>query len=217
MKNSGLHPLLKGLPYWLYLIFVLCLAGILFLIFHLSGTNPSASSEVKVETNSSETDNLFSADETSVKKMIEDFEVNSHTINVYRSEDKRAEVYTGTYLKEWDDYFNSLDGTNNWTIVSESSVSKVKIVDTTTEKIVTLACVADSELSVDQSGKLLKQLPSDSFAGAYVFENTQGSWKVGSFINISDTTSARKTYNALPTDLQELNGPFSDLMKISCK
>jgi hypothetical protein len=77
--------------------------------------------------------------------------------------------------------------------------------------------VADSELSVDQSGKLLKQLPSDSFAGAYVFENTQGSWKVGSFINISDTTSARKTYNALPTDLQELNGPFSDLMKISCK
>jgi hypothetical protein len=217
MKKSGLHPLLKGLPYWLYLVFVLSLAGIIFLIFHLSSAsitgNPSAAAGAMTPAAGGN----FSPDEASIKSKIETFEVSAHTINVYRSAEKRASLYTGTYLQEWDDYFYSLDGTNNWTIVSQSTVSKVKIVSSSTEKIIALACVNDSELSVDPAGKLLKQLPAESFAGAYVFVNTAGTWKIGSFINVSEASSARKIYQAMPSDLQELSGPLSDLLKITCK
>lgn len=217
MKKTGLHPLLKGLPYWLYLVFAVGLAGILLLIIHLAKTISSDNSVGISAAHSVGTATLFSKDEASVKSLVEKFEVNSHTINVYRSTDKREEIYTGTYLKEWNDYFDSLNGNNNWTIVSESIVSKIKVVHSTEEKIIALACVTDSELSVDQAGKLLRQLPAESFTGAYVFVKIQGNWKIGSFVNISDSTAARKTYNAMPSDLQELNGPLSDLLNISCK
>ena len=217
MKKNGIAPLLKGLPYWLFIFIGLCLAGLLYFVYQNTRSSVSTSTAAGITASkSASSESTFTADEANVKTLIENFEVNAHTINTYRSADKRAAYYTGTYLDEWNEYFSSLDGTNNWTIVSQSSISKVKIVSSSVEKIIALACVNNSELSVDQDGKLLKQLPLDSFAGAYVFVPSGSAWKVANFLDVSDSNSARQTYASSPADLQELSGAISKLLQISC-
>lgn len=216
MKKNGVAPLLRGLPYWLYIFIGLCLAGILYFIYLNTRTSAAAALATSTEAANTAIQSTFTADEADVKKLIENFEVNAHNINTYRSADKRATYYTGTYLEEWNNYFASLDGTNSWTIVSKSSVSKLKVVSSSADEIVALACVSNSELSVDQKGKLLKQLPVDSFAGAYVFVPSGTAWKVANFIDVSDSNSARQTYASLPADLQELSGSISQLLQITC-
>jgi hypothetical protein len=151
-----------------------------------------------------------------VQALIKNYEVRGHSINTFRSADKRAQIYTGAFLDEWNAYYDSLDGSNNWTIVSEANVTQLKIVGYTDTKIIALACLSENELELDQKGKLVRQLPTNNFAGAYVFVSTEKTWKLANFINVTDTARARTIYNSLSNELKELSGPLSPLLKISC-
>lgn len=153
---------------------------------------------------------------TTVQILIKNYELKGHSINTFRSQEKRAEIYTGAFLTEWNDYYAALDGTNNWTIVSEANVTRLKILEYSDEKITALACLSENELELDQKGKLVRQLPAVNFAGAYIFVYTEKTWKLANFINVSDPARARSIYAALPQELQQLSGSIGPLLQISC-
>ena len=217
MNKNGIGPLLKGLPYWFLIPVGLLLAGSIFWLFTTIKPGSSAASTASTYKTSTPIVEITVDDQTQIiKDLIENFEVNAHTFNVYQSADKRAKFYTGTLLSEWNQYYSSLDGTNNWTIVSQTAVTNLKVVSQTDEKIIALACVSDSELEVDPKGKLLQQDPVNSFAGAYVFVKAGGTWKLAYFLNVTDTNTALAYYQKSAADLQELSGPVSDLTNIKC-
>ncbi len=151
-----------------------------------------------------------------VQALIKNYELKGHSINTFRSADKRAQIYSGAFLDEWNAYYDSLDGTNNWTIVSEANVTQLKIVDYTDTKIIALACLSENELELDQKGKLVRQLPTNDFAGAYVFVSSEKTWKLANFINVTDAARARTIYNSSSDELKELSGSIAPLLKISC-
>ena len=158
------------------------------------------------------------ADEKSATMLalIKNYELKGHSINTFRSQEKRSEIYTGAFLTEWNNYYDSLDGTNNWTIVSEANVTQLKILDYSDEKITALACLSENELELDPKGKLVRQLPAVNFAGAYIFVYTEKTWKLANFINVTDPARARSIYAGLPEELQQLSGSIGSLLKISC-
>jgi hypothetical protein len=217
MQKQTLGALLKGLPFWLYLAVALILAG---LIFWLYKSIDTASMEISLAAANLEAglpQGTLTADEQTAATLIQNFELRAHTINAYKNATLRAQVYTGPFLDTVDQYYDGLDGTNDWIIFSQAEISRVKLISKTDSKIIALACVNASELELDQKGKLVKQLPVSTFAGAFVFVSDAGTWKLANFIDVSNAASARETYANSAADLQELTGSLNPLLAIKCK
>jgi hypothetical protein len=216
MQKPSFGALLKGLPFWFYLIVALCLAGLLFWLYKSAGT---VSTDIGALTGKSAvaTQSTFTADEKTVQTLIQNYELKAHSYNTYKDASIRFGIYSGTYLTEVNQYFDSLDGTNNWDIVSQSEVTRVKIISKTDEKIIALACVNDTELELSSAGRLLKQLPTVTFAGAYVFVSSSHAWKLANYINVTDTAAASDTYIKSSADLQDLTGSLDPLLTLKCK
>jgi len=214
MQKNKLSPLLRGLPVWLYLITALILAGLLFAVYqHLKALPLTSTSK---SAGNPSTGVTLNADSQQAQSLIQNYEVNGHTINAYKNSTVRAAIYTGPLLAERDQVYESLDGTNDWIIVSAAAASPVKIVSKTDNKIIALACVSDSELELDSKGNLIQQLPTVSFAGAYVFVNIDKTWKLANFIDVTDPTKARLAYSKSSAELQALSGEVGPLLDISC-
>jgi hypothetical protein len=152
-----------------------------------------------------------------VQTLIETYEVAAHNINTYQSADRRAGIFSGTFLDELNQYFSTLTRPATWTIVTQAGVTQIKVLDYSPAKIIALACVSDQELELNDQGKLVKQLPAASFAAAYVFVFADASWKLGNYLNVTDPKSARTTYAAMTEELQQLSGPVDPLLNIDCK
>jgi hypothetical protein len=213
IHSRSQNRLLENFPYWIVLIVGLGLAALLFFLIRWSqsagGGTTAPTATIPQAT--------LDAQTQQAESLIDNFELNAHNINVYRSAALRADYYTGTLLDEWNSYFDSLDGTNTWRIVTGAQTSQVTLVNSSEEKITALACVTESRMELDQKGKLLQQLADTSFAGAYVFVPDGSTWKLGYFLDVSDAASARSTYASSAADLQELAGPILALLKIKCK
>jgi len=152
-----------------------------------------------------------------VQTIIETYEVAAHNINTYQSADRRASIFSGTFLDELNQYFSTPDQPTAWTIVTQANVTQVKVLSYSSSEIIVLACVSDQELELNDQGKLVKQLPSASFGAAYVFVHADANWKLGNYLNVTDPKSARTIYAAMAQDLQQLSGPVDPLLNISCK
>jgi hypothetical protein len=113
-------------------------------------------------------------------------------------------------------YYASQDGTQVWVIISQADISRIKLISKSGEKIIALACVNATELELNPKGKLVKQLPTSTFAGAFVFTSEAGTWKLANFIDVTNLTTAKETYANSSADLQELTGSLGPLLSIKC-
>jgi hypothetical protein len=151
-----------------------------------------------------------------VSRIIEDFEIDGHTVKMYQSEAYHAEVYTGPYLEFIDGYFLSFNETTPWPIVSEASVTRIIVIEYSAEKIRALACVTEQKLDLDSKSKLIGQEPVSYVNGAYVFLKEDSVWKLASYLDMSDTDTARLEYSMMDEELKEITGSFNSLIGLTC-
>ena len=151
-----------------------------------------------------------------VSQIIEDFEIDGHTVKMYQSEAYHAEIYTGPYLEYINGYYLSFNETTPWPIVSEASVTRIIVAEYSAEKIRALACVTEQKLDLDSKSKLIGQEPVSYINGAYVFLKEDGRWKLASYLDMSDTDTARLEYSMMDDELKEITGSFSSLTGLSC-
>jgi hypothetical protein len=151
-----------------------------------------------------------------VSRIIENFEIDGHTVKMYQDESYHAAVYTGPYLDYINGYYMSFDDTTPWPIVSEATVTSITVVEYSAEKIRALACVTEQKLDLDSKSKLIGQEPVNYINGAYVFLNVDGAWKLASYMDMSDTELARLEYSMMDEELQEITGSFNSLTGMVC-
>jgi hypothetical protein len=161
-------------------------------------------------------DDLTSKYGDEVKGIIETFELAGHTVKMYKNVDYRSTVFTGPYLDYINSYYLSFDESSTWTIVSQATVTTIKVIEYSDAKIRAAACVTEQKLDLNQKGKLLKQEPPVSFKGAYVFTKTDGSWKLASFLDMTQTETAKLEYGMMDADLKTITGDFESLNSITC-
>jgi hypothetical protein len=151
-----------------------------------------------------------------VSRIVENYEVDGHTIKMYQDESYHAEVYTGPYLEYIDGYYLSFDNSTPWPIVSEAEVTSITVVEYSAQKIRALACVTEQKLNLDSKSKLISQEPVNYINGAYVFLNVDGKWKLANFLDMSDTEMARIEYSMMDDALKEITGSFKSITGMNC-
>lgn len=151
-----------------------------------------------------------------VAGIIEGFEVSAHTVKMYTNEDNHAKMYTGPYLDYIDGYYMSFDDTTLWPIVAQATVTKVRVVEYSDEKIRVLACVTEQKIDLNSKGDLVDQEKVNVINGAYVFIKENGIWKVGSFLDMAHPESAKLEYAMMDDDLKEITGDFKSLSGLYC-
>jgi len=153
-------------------------------------------------------------DEVSV--IIKNFEIAGHTVKMYRDPAYHAWVYTGPYLDYIDGYYLSFDESTLWPIVSQAAVTKIKVVEYSSEKIRALACVTEEKLDLNSKGKLIAQEPVSVVNGADVFLNVEGVWKLANFFDMSKPESAKLEYGMMDDELRQITGDYHSLTGMDC-
>jgi hypothetical protein len=195
-------------------LFGLFLAGVVVLYLHPVSKTPEL--EITPTPTLLPPSELSQLHGNEVSQIIEAFEVDGHTVKMYQDEAYHAEVYTGPYLEYINGYYLSFNETTPWPIVSEASVTRIIVVEYSAEKIRALACVTEQKLDLDSESKLIGQEPISYINGAYVFLKEDGKWKLASFLDISDTETARLEYSVMDDELKEITGSFSSLTGLTC-
>jgi len=195
-------------------LFGLFLAAVVFLYLHPTekSNDPSVASTPTMEPPSE----LSRTYGNEVSRIIESFEIDGHTVKMYQDESYHAEVYIGPYLEYIDGYYMSFDETTPWPIVSKANVTSIAVVEYSGEKIRALACVTEQKLDLDSKSKLIGQEPVNYINGAYVFINVDGTWKLASFLDMSDAETAKLEYSMMDDELKEITGSFNSLTGMTC-
>jgi hypothetical protein len=192
------------------------LAAAIALVVISHSTAPSAATNQTPTPSVESPDALTTQYGAEVSSIIEQFEVDGHTIKMYRDPSYHAEVYTGPYLEYIDGYYLSFDESTLWPIVSQATVTKVKVIEYSGEKIRALACVTEEKLDLNYKGKLIAQEPVSTINGAYVFVKADGVWKLANFFDMSKPESAKLEYAMMDDDLRQITGDYESLTGMDC-
>ena len=192
------------------------LAGIPLLIVLAHSAAPAATPTPTLTAATPTPDALSAKYGSEVSAIIEDFEIAGHTVKMYRDPAYHAEVYTGPYLDYIDGYYLSFDESTLWPIVSQATVTKIKVVEYSSEKIRALACVTEEKLDLDFKGKLIAQEPVSVVNGAYVFLKVDGVWKLANFFDMSKPESAKLEYGMMDDALRQITGDYYSLTGMDC-
>jgi hypothetical protein len=195
------------------LIFLAALITLIF-VSHSSSqeSTPNLTPTPTVET----TDELTAQYGDEVSAIIENFEIDGHTLKMYRDPSYHTEVYTGPYLEYIDGYYLSFDESTLCPIVSQAAVTKIKVVEYSDEKILALACVTEEKLDLNYEGKLIVQEPLSTVNGAYVFLKVDGVWKLANFFDMSNPETAKLEYGMMEDDLRQITGDYASLTGMDC-
>lgn len=195
---------------------LILLAALVTVIFVNHSSNPVSAPDPTPTPTAESADELTAQYGDEVSAIIENFEIDGHTVKMYRDPSYHAEVYTGPYLDYIDGYYLSFDESTLWPIVAQATVTKIKVVEYSGEKIRALACVSEEKLDLDYKGKLIAQEPASIVNGAYVFLKVDGVWKLANFFDMSNRESAKLEYGMMEDDLRQITGDYASLTGMDC-
>jgi hypothetical protein len=196
----------KGLPIWVYLIIGILLAiPIFFVIRHLRETAIQTAITQATDAHGDE-----------VGAIIAEFEIAGHNLNVYKNADERAAAYTGDSLQAISQSEASANADTVWTVVTQAHVTDTRVIEYSANKIRAVACVSEDQLQLNDKGKLLKQLGTKNFMGAYVMVNENGVWKQADYLDVTDATMAQSQYKKMSAAEQTAIGSLTYLLDFRC-
>jgi hypothetical protein len=222
--NWGMRELLQRIRAWIIakkkIVFpaaaavVLALAAGLFVLTRPAA--PAAETDATATPISATPDPLTAEHGAEISDLIETFELGAHTDKMYKDASWHAVWYTGPYLDYIDGYYMSFDDTTLWPIVSQATVTRVKVVEYSADKIRALACVTEVKLDLNSRSKLVAQEPLEVVNGAYVFVKVDGAWKLASFLDMAHPETAKLEYAMMDDELKTLTGDFASLSGLDC-
>lgn len=195
---------------------LIALTGIILLIVLAHSAATVATSSTTPTAVTETLDELTSQYGDEVSAIIEDFEIDGHTVKMYRDTAYHTEVYTGPYVDYIDSYYLSFDESTLWPIVSQAAVTKIKVVEYSSGKIRALACVTEEKLDLDYKGKLIAQEPVSVVNGAYVFLKVDGIWKLANFFDMAKPETAKLEYSMMDDELRQITGDYYSLTGMDC-
>ena len=209
---------LLGIIVALTLILIVCIGSIVSLRQEFADMRPITPTEIASSKATAETETMLTQTYgEQVSKIVEDFEVRSHSLEFIKGTGVDAEITTGYFYQVYGggpptlaDGSSWLEEGSIWQVVTSAQVRHIRVIEYTPERIKAVAAVGRVYDNRTIEGDIVEASLADYQCGVYVFVNEDNLWKLAGFF-LTTPLSAGSVYNQWQYVDQEMKDVIGEL------
>lgn len=200
----------------LVLILVVCIGSLVSLRQEFTAMRPITLTEIASSKATAETETMLTQTYgEQVSKIIEDFEVRSHSLEFIKATGVDAEITTGYYYQLYGGGPPTIEEGSIWQVVTSAQVRYIRVIEYTPERIKAVAAVDRVYDNRTIEGDIVEASLTDYQCGVYVFVNEDNLWKLAGFFLTTPLSagSVRNQWQYVDQEMKDVIGelPGGDL------